>query len=40
MALTGACVEKPQYVSVIAGAQVDSVVSGNLKKRKITRYQW
>ncbi|ATA90741.1 NADH:ubiquinone reductase (Na(+)-transporting) subunit A [Capnocytophaga canimorsus] len=34
LALTGACVEKPQYVSVIAGAQVDSVVSGNLKKEK------
>ncbi|GJQ06451.1 Na(+)-translocating NADH-quinone reductase subunit A [Capnocytophaga cynodegmi] len=34
LALTGACVEKPQYVSVIAGAQVGSVVSGNLKKEK------
>ncbi|MFJ1378171.1 Na(+)-translocating NADH-quinone reductase subunit A [Capnocytophaga canimorsus] len=34
LALTGSCVEKPQYVSVIAGAQVDSVVSGNLKKEK------
>ncbi|VEJ18128.1 Na(+)-translocating NADH-quinone reductase subunit A [Capnocytophaga canimorsus] len=34
LALTGACVEKPQYISVIAGAQVDSVVSGNLKKEK------
>ncbi|MFJ1425592.1 Na(+)-translocating NADH-quinone reductase subunit A [Capnocytophaga canimorsus] len=34
LALTGACVEKPQYVSVIVGAQVDSVVSGNLKKEK------
>ncbi|MDT9498552.1 Na(+)-translocating NADH-quinone reductase subunit A [Capnocytophaga canimorsus] len=34
LALTGACVEKPQYVSVIAGAQFDSVVSGNLKKEK------
>ncbi|CEN35625.1 Na(+)-translocating NADH-quinone reductase subunit A [Capnocytophaga cynodegmi] len=34
LALTGACVEKPQYISVIAGAQVGSVVSGNLKKEK------
>ncbi|CEN36371.1 Na(+)-translocating NADH-quinone reductase subunit A [Capnocytophaga cynodegmi] len=34
LALTGACVEKPQYVLVIAGAQVDGVVSGNLKKEK------
>ncbi|MFK8298269.1 Na(+)-translocating NADH-quinone reductase subunit A [Capnocytophaga cynodegmi] len=34
LALTGACVEKPQYVSVIAGAQIDGVVSGNLKKEK------
>ncbi|MFK8295660.1 Na(+)-translocating NADH-quinone reductase subunit A [Capnocytophaga canimorsus] len=31
LALTGACVEKPQYVSVVAGAQVSSVVNGNVK---------
>ncbi|GIM52524.1 Na(+)-translocating NADH-quinone reductase subunit A [Capnocytophaga cynodegmi] len=31
LALTGSCVEKPQYVSVVAGAQVSSVVNGNVK---------
>ncbi|GET45738.1 Na(+)-translocating NADH-quinone reductase subunit A [Capnocytophaga felis] len=34
VALTGACVEKPQYFSVIAGVLASSIVAGNLKAVK------
>lgn len=32
LALTGICIEKPHYVSVIAGAQIANIVSGQIKK--------